>query len=283
MALTHDIDRTAQQQSLLQRFTIDHIVDCHCHVLPGVDDGPATMPDAIELCRMMTRDGITDAIATPHQLGRWDGTNSADAIRRAVSELQTRLNDVGVPLRVHVGGEVRLDERIPELLRSDRILTLMDSRRFLLLELSSQVQIAPDAAMRVLSSANVTVVLAHAERYEALVRDAACARAWIDAGAVLQVNTTSLLGAFGKDVMRNAWQMLQGGLVSLIATDAHSVGTRRPRFLEAIDAIGRTISPQVAEVVCVRNPHRLLTGVELGAPLASAATDSMAGTMRGGL
>ncbi len=263
MAIKSDTARTAQQQALLTRFAVDQVVDCHCHVLPGVDDGPATMTEAIELCRLLTHDGITDVIATPHQLGRWDGTNLSDSIRRSVADLQASLDGHRIPLRVHAGGEVRLDERIPELLKEDRILTLADMRRYLLLEMSSQVQIAPDMVMRLLSGANVTVILAHAERYESIAKDESRARAWIEAGAVLQVNATSLLGAFGKDVMKGSWRLVHGGLVSVIATDAHSVGTRRPRLREAIDAIARECSEEFAGIVCVQNPGRILAGREL--------------------
>src|SRR3954469_7910457 len=131
------------QQARLTRFNARRCVDVHCHVLAGVDDGPRNMTDAIALCRMLVEDGITDVIATPHQLGRFDGANHGPAVRAAVSTLQSHLDESAIPLCVHSGGEVRLDERIPKLLTDDKILTLADARSYLLLELPPGMVVDP--------------------------------------------------------------------------------------------------------------------------------------------
>src|SRR5205823_5312387 len=117
----------------------DQCVDVHCHILAGVDDGPVGLDETLALCRALVRDGITNVIATPHQLGRFDGRNLPAEIRAAVAELQATLDSRRIPLRVAPGGEVRVDERIPELLRQDRILTLADNGKYLLLELPTAV------------------------------------------------------------------------------------------------------------------------------------------------
>src|SRR6185295_12068795 len=150
-------------------------VDVHCHCLPGVDDGPANMEDALALCRLLIADGFTDVIATPHQLGRWDGTNHAAEIRRAVPQLQAALDAKKMPLKIHPGGEIRVDERIPRLLADDRILTLADVRKHVLLELPISAYIGPDGLMSHLSATGLNVILAHPERYAALQNDHAAA------------------------------------------------------------------------------------------------------------
>src|SRR5215207_1514833 len=104
------------QRHRQERLAVSDSVDLHCHCLPGLDDGPASLPEALELCRGMVADGTTVAIATPHQLGRYEGRNEGDAVRRAVDELNRTLAAEGVPLRVLPGGDVRIDERIPRLL-----------------------------------------------------------------------------------------------------------------------------------------------------------------------
>ena len=75
-------------------------VDIHCHCLPGLDDGPATVAAAVQLCRALVEDGIGIAVATPHQLGRYDGTTTAAAIRKARRVLSAALEAAAVPLRV---------------------------------------------------------------------------------------------------------------------------------------------------------------------------------------
>src|SRR5437870_1213069 len=118
------IEPSTQQRERLHRFNLMQSVDVHCHCLPGLDDGPPTITDALNLCRALVEDGITAVTATPHQLGRYDGRNSAPEIRRAVIELRQALVEAHVPLHIEPGADVRVDERIPELLEQDIVMTV---------------------------------------------------------------------------------------------------------------------------------------------------------------
>lgn len=240
--------------------------DIHCHCLPEVDDGPQTFDEALALCRLLVADGFTDVIATPHQLGRYDGMNLSPQVRQATNQLQAALNARKVALRIHAGGEVRVDERIPRLLKDDRILTLNDAGRYMLLELSTAAYIDPAALLGFLGPCGVKVILAHAERYTALQRDRASAYRWVQRGAALQVNADSLLGGAGAAARDAAWDWLGRGWVSLVASDAHNTTTRRPRFADACEAITRKLGDATAIRVCVQNPMRVLLGEELLAP-----------------
>jgi protein-tyrosine phosphatase len=233
-------------------------VDIHCHCLPGIDDGPATLPEAIGLCRLLVTDGATDVIATPHQLGRYDGFNAAPQVRDAVAQLQSALNEKDIPLTIHPGGEVRVDERIPRLLRDDGLLTLGDLGEFLLIELSTAAYIKPEGLLAHLSQTGLQIILAHPERYVALQRDHDAAHPWIACGAALQLNADSLLGGAGAAARDAAWDWLERGWVSLVASDAHNVAIRRPRMSEAIESITRRLGDETARRVCVENPLRVL-------------------------
>jgi protein-tyrosine phosphatase len=251
------------QQSRLKQFQCARVVDVHCHILPGVDDGPQDLKESIALARMLVEEGVTDVIATPHQLGRWDGANTGPQVRQAVDELQNDLTRSNIPLRVHPGGEIRLDERVPALLRSEQVLTLADHKRWLLLELPPSVGIAPKPLAGYLRQTGAGIVLAHAERYDCLTADANSAAAWIDEGVAFQVNAASLFGASGERARQAAWTWLERGWVSIIASDAHSTNTRRPRMAEAVDAIVRRSGQESAFRVCIDNPLRVLEGLEL--------------------
>src|SRR3954469_19043442 len=189
---------SAPQLARLAKFHMKRSVDIHCHCLPAIDDGPRTPAEAVALCKLLVRDGFTDVVATPHQLGRYDGLNWADEVRGAVTHLQGMLDRERVPLRVHAGGEVRIDERIPKLLHDGKLLTLGDGGRYLLLELPTSMHIGADAVMKLMQqcgsvasngSAQLAtmappphVVLAHAERYDSLRRDPQAAEPWVHAG-----------------------------------------------------------------------------------------------------
>jgi protein-tyrosine phosphatase len=251
------------QRFRLQRFNATQSVDLHCHCLPGVDDGPADLEEALALCRTLVRDGFTKVVATPHQLGRWDGENFPEDVRKGVADLQTHLDAHKIPLTVLPGGEVRVDERIPKLLQSDRISTIADQKTHLLLELPSTLVMDPDLLMQHLFSTGLHIVLAHCERYEFLFRNIASVEKWIEKGTILQVNAGSLVGAFGPGSQNAAWEWIRRGWISIVATDAHSLGTRRPRMTEAIDLIAERCGEEAAGRMCVINPSKLVEGEPL--------------------
>ena len=251
----------AAQESRLQKFSCTRTVDIHCHILPGVDDGPKNLSDALSLARAMISDGFTDVIATPHQLGRWDGSNPPIAIRAAVVDLQSHLDKARLPLTIHVGAEVRLDERIPQFIGAGKILTLADQGIYLLLELPLGMSVDPAVLVPYLTRAGARIVLAHAERYDSLVADPRVVQAWIQQGAALQVNAPSLCG--DDPAAAAAWEWLKLGWVAIVATDAHSTNTRRPRMSEAMDLIVGRLGDEVARRVCIENPARVLDGREL--------------------
>src|SRR5688572_5935816 len=148
MAVPQELAPT--QRDRLERFGVAECADVHCHCLPGLDDGPATMDDAVALCRALVADGVTTAVATPHQLGRYDLRNGAAEVRKAVAGLRQALAREGVPLTVLPGADVRVDERLPQLLEAGHVLTLADNGRHVLLELPHETYIEPLPLIRLL-------------------------------------------------------------------------------------------------------------------------------------
>lgn len=246
------------QRGRLERFAAPACVDIHCHCLPGLDDGPETMAEALALCRALADDGVTIVIATPHQLGRYDGRNDASKIRRAVSGLNAVLLEQHVSLKVVPGADVRLDERIPTLLDSDQVLPLGDGGKYLLLEQPSETLIDLRRLVVILASRGITAVVSHPERHTVLVRSPQAVLPWLAEGAVLQLTAGSLIGDFGPVAEQLAWHWLSSGQADLVATDAHNTGGRAPRMSAAIDAIAERLGHLVARRVCIENPARVL-------------------------
>ena len=154
-------------------------VDIHCHCLAAVDDGPATMDEALALCRGLTDDGVSVVVATPHQLGRFSECNEASQIREAVSVLNEELRCSEIPLTVMPGGDVRVDERVCQLLEADKILTLADGGRHILLELPHDVFIDIELLIGELASMGVQAVVSHPERHRVIARDPQIGRAHV--------------------------------------------------------------------------------------------------------
>lgn len=253
-------ERSNAQQRRLTHFDASDSVDVHCHCLPGVDDGPETLDQAVQLCAALTEDGFTTVIATPHQLGRYDGRNAAASVRLACNSLQDELNRRQIPLAIKPGADVRVDERIAGLLKMDEVLTLGDGRAHLLLELPHETYIDPQMLIRLLASRGIQPILSHPERHEAIRERLSRVTPWLEQGAVLQVTAGSLLGDFGADAQTAAWRLLEAGTVALVATDAHDTRRRPPRMSAAAQLIERRLGFAVARLVCIENPLRVLQG-----------------------
>lgn len=244
-------------------FDVAQCVDLHCHCLAGFDDGPATMGEAIELCRALAADGCTMAIATPHQLGRYDGRSRPAAIRAAVTELNLALQDEGLPLHVQPGAEVRLDERIAELIGRDEVMTLADGGKYVLLELPSHVPVAIELLVAELAAAGVRVIVTHPERCGPLIANPCRVESLLEAGALLQITAASLMGGFGRTASQAAWSWLARGYIAIVASDAHDVQQRRPAMSQALAVVSSRLGLALARQLCLVNPLRVVEGADV--------------------
>jgi protein-tyrosine phosphatase len=235
-------------------------VDIHCHCLAGVDDGPATLSQSLSLCRALADDGVIRVIATPHQLGRFSECNEASRIRERVLVLTEQLKRSGIALNVVPGGDVRVDERICQLVEADKLLTLADGGRYILLELPHEVFIDIELLLVGLSGLGIQAIISHPERHPVLARQPSVLMAWLARSAHLQVTCASLLGDFGPVAQRAAWHFLTCGWCSLVATDCHDLESRRPRMKAAFACIRAKLGEAMARLVCIDNPLRVLAG-----------------------
>ncbi len=233
--------------------------DIHCHCLPGLDDGPASRSQALALCKALVADHIATVVATPHQLGRYDSRYEAKQIRQAVTALNEFLTEEGVPLMVLPGADVRIDERIADLLQGDKILTTGDQGRYLMLELPHEVFIDPTVLLEALTNKGIGVIITHPERHPFLVKDPGYVERWAPYRPCLQITAASFLGEFGRRSEAAAWAFLNQSLPLLVATDAHDTQARPPRMTAAHKAISKRRGCAVADLLCFDNPRRLLT------------------------
>lgn len=251
------------QNDHFKRHKWEKFTDIHCHCLPGLDDGPATMAESLALCRRLAAEGIVTVVATPHQLGRFEGCNEAARVREAVRSLNESLGNSGVPLNVVPGGEVRVDERICQLLRADKILTLADGGRYILLELPHEVFIDIEPLLTELASMGIQSVISHAERNTSLAAMPKVLLRWLEHSAHLQITASSLVGDFGPEVQRTAWHFLTSGWATLVATDSHDINGRRPRMRAAFGRISTELGEDLARLVCIENPSRVVNGQDI--------------------
>jgi len=240
--------------------TATRFVDLHCHCLPNLDDGPDSVEGAVALCRALVDDHVCTVVATPHQLGQFEMRTSAKRIRLTTEILSRELAARGIDLRVLPGAEVRLDERLDRMLAEEEILTLADMKRHVLVELPHDVFIDIGPLVLELRSRGIDLVIAHPERNGALLGQRRVLQRWLDCGVALQVTAASLTGDFGPQAERAAWRLIAEGWATMVATDAHNHRADRPRMTAAFELISAGFGRNLALLLCVDNPSRVVRG-----------------------
>ncbi|MEJ8572806.1 tyrosine-protein phosphatase [Microbaculum marinum] len=236
------------------------MIDLHCHMLPGLDDGPTDIAVSLEMARIATADGITICACTPHILpGLYD--NNGPQILAAVSEFSRALCDAGIPLQVVAGADVHAAPDLRTGLRSERVLTLNGSR-YLLFEPPHHV-LPPrfeEFTFGVIAEGYFPIIT-HPERltwidthYDVLVR-------LIEAGALAQLTAGSLTGHFGKRARYWSERMLDEGMAHILATDAHDAHGRPPRLAEARDISARRVGEVEAGNLVLARPQCVIANV----------------------
>jgi protein-tyrosine phosphatase len=255
------------------------MIDLHCHILPGIDDGPQSLEQAVEMCRLAAAAGCEALVATPHQ--RKSDWWNCD--RPALAALRRRLQEaVGPAPRILAGGEIRVDPRLlAEMLalREDDAhgpLPLAGSR-YLLLEFGSDAGL-PEAADLVheLAVAGWRPVLAHPEFIHWMASDTAAVAHLVSLGALAQVTAMSLTGDFGRRAQADASRLIEMGLVHFVASDAHDVVRRPPGLRRAWDAIAARWGEEAARELLADNPRAVVADRPLPA-LAPAGPGEAAG------
>ncbi|WP_414838628.1 tyrosine-protein phosphatase [Carnobacterium sp. TMP28] len=202
------------------------MIDLHCHILPGIDDGAKTLEDSIAMARLAVAEGITHVLATPHyKNGRW--TNEKEAIVQAVKLVQKELDDRGIPLTLFAGQEVRIVGELMQDIAEGRIQFIDEDNQYLMIEFpTATVPAYTDSLFFNLQKTGVTPIIVHPERNHALLKDPDILLNLIQKGALAQVTAGSYVGTFGKKIQQFSKELIAANLVHLIASDAHNVATR---------------------------------------------------------
>jgi protein-tyrosine phosphatase len=228
------------------------MIDLHHHCLPGVDDGPRELADAVALCQMAAQEGIETIVATPHVLrGRWP--------LLAKSELESRIETlrraVGPSPKLLLGSEYFFGHDMADVLQAGNAIVPLAGSRYVLFELTANTvpPMLEQPLYRVQLDGWIPVV-AHPERNTVYQSHPDLLAKLIRHGVRVQVTATSLTGAFGPQARAAAETFLRRGLVHFIATDAHNTDKRPPRMREALDVLRALAGEEVTDALTRKNP-----------------------------
>lgn len=215
------------------------MIDLHCHILPGLDDGPPNVEFSVAMARAAAATGIAVMVATPHI--RRDYAVEAEDVEAGVEQLNRMLTRDGIDVLVVGGAEVSLAKahELPDAVL-DR-LCLGDSRYLLVESPYRDGGLDPEDVLPELKERGYCPVLAHPERSSVFQRSPERLAALVDDGALCSVTAASLAGRFGGPVKRFALRLFAEGLVHDVASDAHDPVQRPPDLLGGFDVADRDL------------------------------------------
>jgi len=237
---------------------MNHFIDVHTHILPGVDDGPSTLEEAIKMARIAAKDGIGIMVATPHSL---NGVyfNTCNDIMKKCEDMNRVFNLEQVPVKIIPGSEVRVCPEVIQGLKDETIMTINDNKKYLNIELTDQF--LPDTVISFLKSINdmkLTPVISHPERNSIIWNDISVLERFIRAGAITQITGGSLLGKFGKQSLKCVKKMASSSMIHLVGSDCHSVKGRKPELSGAYKKLLILLEKEAVDRIFFANPLNII-------------------------
>ena len=232
------------------------MVDLHCHILPGLDDGAKTIEDSLAMAEDAVSDGITHVVATPHANSHY--VFEFSRVRAARKELSERLEG---RLTLATGCDFHLSPENLKAIRIESAPFCINQKDYLLVELNDfSIPPSMDQALHELQLAGLHPIITHPERNGLLRAQPERLRKWVELGCYAQVTAGSLTGVFGPGCQQDAWTWIASGLIHFISTDAHNTARRPLKLKFAYDAIAEQFDEDRARALLLENPLAAFEG-----------------------
>lgn len=235
------------------------MIDLHCHLLSGIDDGPKNLSESIALAKMSYDSGISHVVCTPHiHEGYFD--NHIDNIEKTHRVFVAELAKAGIPLKSHFAAEVRISPNIVALFNNKSLpfIGYLDGNPVLLLELPhSHIPPGSEQLIYWLKAHGVIPMVAHPERNRDILANYNKA-AWLKGkGVLFQLTAGAITGTFGYKVQDCALKMLRDGFADIVATDTHNVHKRPPELAGAFQHLRDEFGSDMSQDLCINKPREI--------------------------
>jgi protein-tyrosine phosphatase len=236
------------------------LIDIHCHIIPKIDDGATSLEDSEKMLRGSMNSNIDVVYATPHYMKGYCESSYLE-IEMKVKKLNEYIKSKSINLKVLPGQEVCIDKYTVDLYKQGTIKGL-NASKYMLVELSATIRpIDSLSILYELMLLGVKPILAHPERYKWVIKNPSLINDFIEEGVLLQIDTGSIKGVFGRQTRYTSEQLIRHGLCSFIATDAHN-GERGSTSLSAAINLASKFNKDI-EITIIRNSLAVLGDVDL--------------------
>lgn len=257
------------------------MIDTHSHILPGIDDGARTFEDSLNIIRVLANQGVTEIIATPHYVVDTIYASTRSENSKLLKELQKRLAEESIDVKLHLGNELYIDGSIKDLL-AKRTIATMAGGAYLLVELPLNDEF-PNYAdiLGELMASGYKVVLAHPERYAIIQEDYQVLENLCEMGVLLQCNLGSFLGKYGRRAEKLVVKIAQERRIFLLGSDIHSA-RHNDKVTKAIRKLHKYYSNEELDEILIENPRKMLESKKPVAPKKKASSRGTNKTRKAG-
>lgn len=240
------------------------MIDMHCHIVPYTDDGSKNMNMTLEMAREAVKAGYNKIFATSHYIIH-DSETVYDEYRKNINNLNEKLKDEGIDLKLYYGNEVFFTNNITELLKENKICSYNDSR-YVLVEFPLFNDIIPMNAydeFNKLQDEGYIPILAHPERYDFTTKNIDLLIPLIESGVLLQCNIGSILGKYGNNAKKNIKKLLKRNMVHFFGTDSHNthIYLKEGKALKKIKKIVK--NDEIINKILYENPEKVLNNEKI--------------------
>lgn len=239
------------------------MIDLHCHILPGLDDGAVDMAESVEMARIAREDGVRSVVATPHVFRDGSDPKVLTQIAGKRDELAKELAKAGIDIEIVCGAEVYFSHEFLEEVRKKRKRIVINGSAYLFVEFpSDHVYSGARHIFFDLMNDGIIPIIAHPERNTDFQKEPGRLYELVQMGALAQANCRSFLGGYGTRVRETAESFLGLNLIQIIASDGHSPRTRAPRMKAAVAAAAKIIGEGAATAMATANPEAVINDGE---------------------
>ena len=234
------------------------MIDIHCHILPGIDDGAQELNDSLEMARQAQSQGITQIVASPHHKnGSYD--NDLQDILTEVNLLNKEFIREGIDVEILPGQEVRIYGEMEEDLDVD-LLTVNNTGVYMLIEFpSSHLPRYANKLLFDLQLKGIVPIIVHPERNREIMEDPSKLYRLIKEGSLSQVTASSVTGRMGKKIKKFSLDLLSHNLAHFIASDSHNTTTRPFDLREAYETVEKELG-MAKRYEIQENPEEMIKG-----------------------
>lgn len=237
------------------------MIDLHAHILPGLDDGARDMEDALGLAELALEGGVDTLVATPHsnQEGRYENYDTPQ-LRAVYRRLKDELKKENLPLKLLLGMEIFASDDLREKI-TEGALTGLNQTSYYLVEFPFECD--PywiGECLEEILDLGKTPLIAHPERYACVQDYPALVYEWLRMGCLSQVNKGSLFGKFGRRPHQAVHVLLDNGLATCVASDAHRPYMRTTYMADTREYLEERYGEGTAYYLLEKNPEDIIYG-----------------------